>query len=157
MSKRIRRATIGDYDICYNLYSEMCKSQEEQEYGEQVSSTVLIQDKVNAWIHEDDLYNVNLLYDGEELIGMCMMHHATERAVLSYWHVGLLYILPQHRRKGYGYYFLKTILDMYSVDNLDFTISVFAWNTPAIRLYEKCGFKPKTIKMKLERAESNEL
>ena len=71
------------------------------------------------------------------------------------WHVGIMYIRKEYRRQGYGEKLLRTLIEKYSIDNLDFTINVFAWNEAAIKLYEKVGFRPRSIMMRLPNAKED--
>ena len=155
MSVIVNRAGMDDLCIFKQLYTELCETQEPNEYGEIVSSPVLIQDKVNAWFTQADVYHPYILLKDDEPIGIALMNLHTERAVIDMWHVGIMYIREAYRRQGVGEKLLRTLIEKYSGDNLDFTINVFAWNEAAIRLYEKVGFRPRSFMMKLANAKDD--
>lgn len=66
----------------------------------------------------------------------------------QYPHVFLLYVDPEHRRRGIGSALMQQAEDWAKVrgDN-QIGLQVFQQNQPALRLYEKLGFEPAWIGM----------
>ena len=82
MDIEVKRATSEDFELYQKMYTELCEAQEPTEYGESVSSSVLIRDKVSTWFTEDGICHPYILFKDGEPIGIAIMHLRTERAVI---------------------------------------------------------------------------
>ena len=90
--------------------------------------------------------------DGE-LIGSA---YATKKRSLDYvqseFHafLGFMYVSPQHRGKGVNQVILKDLLNWSREMNLpEVHLTVYPGNEPAIKAYEKAGFRPYITEMRL--------
>lgn len=79
--------------------------------------------------YESYLNNMYVYCLGEEVVGVVTLH--TESKSLSN-----LYIVEEHRGKGYGTELAKFLIDNADVDSL-----TIVPNNPAKRIYEKLGFE----------------
>jgi len=73
--------------------------------------------------------------------------HYVEPAFHAY--IGFLYVAPAHRGKGINKLVLDHLFDWARRSNLpEIHLTVYPDNAPAIRAYEKTGFKPYILEMR---------
>ncbi|MDJ0920699.1 MAG: GNAT family N-acetyltransferase [Henriciella sp.] len=68
------------------------------------------------------------------------------------WHafIGFLYVVPEHRGKGINQKVLDHLFAWARDNNLpEIHLTVYPGNVPAVRAYEKVGFKPYLSEMRL--------
>ncbi|GAA5442328.1 hypothetical protein Misp06_00502 [Microbulbifer sp. NBRC 101763] len=68
------------------------------------------------------------------------------------WHsyLGFMYVSPCHRGKGVNAKLINKLIDWSKGRGIiDFYLDVYSENDPAIRAYEKVGFKPSLLEMRL--------
>ena len=66
--------------------------------------------------------------------------------------LGFMYVEPDFRGKGINKVIIESLLEWSEGRGVpDFYLGVYADNRPAVRAYEKVGFKPNLIEMKLNR------
>ena len=67
-------------------------------------------------------------------------------------YLGFMYVLPKYRGQGINKKIINALMDWSQAKGVkDFYLDVYAGNEPAIRAYEKIGFEPSLIEMKLNR------
>lgn len=67
--------------------------------------------------------------------------------------IGNVAVLPEYRRQGIAEEMVRHVMD-YGVSDLamrNFTLEVRTGNLPALKLYEKCGFRTEGIRPKMYR------
>lgn len=69
----------------------------------------------------------------------------------KYAYLGFMYVMPEHRGKGVNQKILDALLDWAKVRNLtEIRLEVYSENASAIRAYQKAGFIPHLLEMRLE-------
>lgn len=72
----------------------------------------------------------------------------------QYAYLGFMYVDPQHRGKGINGRLTEQLIDWAKGKNLsEIQLDVYAENESAIKAYQKIGFKPDLLKMRLNTAE----
>lgn len=69
----------------------------------------------------------------------------------KYAYLGFMYVKPEHRGKGVNQKILDALLDWAKRRNLtEIRLEVYSENASAIKAYEKAGFEPHLLEMRLE-------
>lgn len=69
----------------------------------------------------------------------------------KYAHLGFMYVKPDHRGKGVNQLILDVLLDWARERNLtEIRLEVYNDNASAIKAYQKAGFVPHLLEMRLE-------
>jgi ribosomal protein S18 acetylase RimI-like enzyme len=68
-----------------------------------------------------------------------------------YAYIGFMYVRPEHRGKGVSQKIMDALLDWAKTHGLaEIRLEVYSENQPAIKAYEKAGFKPLLLQMRTE-------
>jgi ribosomal protein S18 acetylase RimI-like enzyme len=68
-----------------------------------------------------------------------------------YAYLGLMYVKPEHRRKGVNQKILDVLLNWAKERGLsEIRLEVYSENQSAIKAYEKAGFRPLLLEMRME-------
>ncbi|MGR7811981.1 GNAT family N-acetyltransferase [Lacinutrix undariae] len=68
----------------------------------------------------------------------------------KYAYLGFMYVSPEHRGKGINGKIIEALIDKVKKRNVtEIQLDVYAENTSAIKAYNKKGFKPDLLKMRL--------
>jgi RimJ/RimL family protein N-acetyltransferase len=68
-----------------------------------------------------------------------------------YAYIGFMYVRPEHRGKGVSQKILDALLDWAKTHDLtEIRLEVYSENLSAIKAYEKAGFKPLVLEMRME-------
>ncbi|QDV22561.1 GNAT family N-acetyltransferase [Aureliella helgolandensis] len=74
--------------------------------------------------------------------------HYTEPAFHAY--IGFLYVVPEHRGKGVNKRVLDALFTWARANDLpEVHLTVYPGNEPALRAYEKVGFEPHILEMRM--------
>ena len=74
--------------------------------------------------------------------------HYAEPAFHAY--IGFLYVVPEHRGKGVNHRVLNALFAWARANDLpDVHLTVYPGNEPAMRAYEKVGFEPHILEMRM--------
>ena len=66
-------------------------------------------------------------------------------------HIGFLYVKPSHRKRGVNKLILDGLISWAQSQNLtEIQLEVYQDNIPALRAYEKAGFIPSVLRMRLD-------
>jgi len=69
----------------------------------------------------------------------------------QYAYLGFMYVLPEYRGRGINKKIIDALKEWSSTQNIkEFRLEVYADNDPAIKAYEKIGFRKHMIEMRLE-------
>jgi GNAT superfamily N-acetyltransferase len=65
-------------------------------------------------------------------------------------YLGLMYVVPSHRGQGINQLVIQTLIKWAKTQGMqDFYLEAYANNLPALKAYEKLGFRASLIEMKL--------
>lgn len=106
-----------------------------------------------AKLISSDESQVLVAEDGDQLVGTGL---AILRTSLEHFkhdrhaYLGLMFVEPSHRGQGIVQQIIEQLLSWARAEGLsDFYLDVYAENKPALRAYEKFGFKGNLLEMKL--------
>ena len=106
-----------------------------------------------AGLIASDQSRVLVAADGDRLVGT---GHGTLKKSLDYYihdrhaYLGLMYVEPEFRGQGIIQAIISELLDWARGQGVnDFYLDVYADNDPAVRAYEKFGFRNNLIEMRL--------
>lgn len=103
----------------------------------------LDQKQLTGYINRNDLDAFKVVdIDSQEVIGHCELNYSQESPRICRVIIGN----SSYRGKGYGQAIIEA-LSAYAFKNPlvnEITLNVFAWNTAAVKCYEKCGFMKKS-------------
>jgi RimJ/RimL family protein N-acetyltransferase len=89
-----------------------------------------------------------------ELIGSGYAHIIDSKSYLKHQkhaHLGFMYVKPEHRGKGINRMIIERLQDWVLSKNVnEFRLEVYHNNPSAIRAYEKLGFMPLLLEMRME-------
>jgi len=96
------------------------------------------------------LVEAEIIGSGFALIKNSLPYFETEK----YAYLGFMYVKPQHRGKGINGRITEKLIEWAVNKNLsEIQLDVYAANESAIKAYNKMGFKPDLLKMRLNTAE----
>lgn len=91
---------------------------------------------------------------GGELIGSGYAHIVDSKSYLKHQqhaHMGFMYVKPGHRGKGVNQMIMERLQEWALSKNItEFRLEVYHNNPSAIRAYEKVGFMPLLLEMRME-------
>ena len=107
---------------------------------------------VSALIAAEDAEVAVAELDGQ-LIGSGYARRKPSRPYLTpseHAFIGFLYVAPEHRGKGVNKRVLEHLFAWAKANNLpDVHLTVYPGNAPAVRAYEKAGFDPYLLEMRM--------
>lgn len=87
-------------------------------------------------ICENGLAVYAVALDGKKVVGFCGMHY-----ILDEGHIMNLAVLEEYRGRRIGEMLLKKLFELAPPEVENYTLEVRVSNMPAIKLYERLGFK----------------
>lgn len=122
MSFHLRKMTKDDIDSVVDLEIECFQTP----WGREIIEPCM----------EDEKYVYLVLCEDNRIIGYCCVYVFDDTCEIF-----RIAITRAYRRRGYGYQAIKEIIPVAKEKNATrILLEVRASNTPAINLYEKCGF-----------------
>ncbi|MGS2721865.1 GNAT family N-acetyltransferase [Paraglaciecola aestuariivivens] len=92
--------------------------------------------------------------DNGQIVGSGYARIKTSKAHLVHdlhAYLGFMYVAPSHRGQGINQLVIKSLIEWGKAQGMtDFYLEAYAENKPAIKAYEKLGFKASLVEMKLE-------
>ncbi len=130
-----RYATENDVTLIIDLVKKLA------EYENMLDQVVATEELMKKWIFEEKKAEVILALEGETVVGMALFFHNFStflgRAGI---YLEDLFVLPEHRGKGYGKGLLKTLARITverGCGRLEW--SCLDWNKPSIDFYLSLG------------------
>src|ERR671927_320039 len=80
-------------------------------------------------------------FDGGTLVGYMIISRYVDA-----WHVMNVAVDPEHRRRGVAKRLLERMFELTDGAERGYTLEVRVSNDPAIRLYERLGFRPRGVR-----------
>jgi len=147
----IRTATLKDLDTLLDFEKGI------MEFERTIDMTIKEGDAhyydLAALITSPDAEVVVAEQDGE-LIGSGYAHIIDSKSYLKHQrhaHMGFMYVKPEHRGKGVNQMIIETLQQwVLSKDVNEFRLEVYHNNASAIKAYEKVGFIPLLLEMRME-------
>lgn len=87
-------------------------------------------------------YRAVYFIEGQEIIG-----YALVKTTSTPYYLRQFFICREHRRKGYGQQAFTKLLENLDVETID--LEVLHWNHTGIAFWEKLGFTPRSVYMRL--------
>jgi GNAT superfamily N-acetyltransferase len=91
---------------------------------------------------------------GDELIGSGYAHIVNSKSYLTHQkhaHLGFMYVKPEHRGKSVNKLIIEALQQWALSKSVnEFRLEVYHNNPGALRAYEKIGFKPLLLEMRME-------
>ncbi|HVW14371.1 MAG TPA: GNAT family N-acetyltransferase [Mucilaginibacter sp.] len=145
-----RRATLADLDALLDFERGI------MEFERPLDSTIKEGDAhyydLAALIESPDAEVIVAEQDGE-LVGSGYAHIVDSKSYLKHQqhaHVGFMYVKPNHRGKGINQVIMEALQRWaLSRDITEFRLEVYHNNPSAIRAYEKAGFMPLLLEMRM--------
>lgn len=107
---------------------------------------------IGELIDAPDALVIVAVHDGQLIGSAYAKKKRSLHFVQSEFHafLGFMYVAPEHRGKGVNQLILTDLLAWARANDLpEVQLTVYAGNDPAIRAYEKAGFKPYLVDMRL--------
>lgn len=99
------------------------------------------------WVEVDAASLPTPRHQTADRVGCLWMGTGVDQVLgLRHAHIFLLYIAPEHRRRGLGSWLIRTA-ETWAIGRGDRQISlqVFSHNQPALNLYDKLGYQPQSL------------
>lgn len=148
---KIRTATLDDLDTLLSFEKGI------MEFERPIDSTIKEGDAhyydLAALVESPDAEVVVAEQNGE-LIGSGYAHIIESKSYLKHQkhaHLGFMYVKPEHRGKAVNQMIIETLQGwVLSKDVNEFRLEVYHNNASAIKAYEKVGFMPLLLEMRME-------
>ena len=145
-----REAKINDLQQLLNLEQKVIEA-------ELAFSSSIKREKTSYYDIEDLISNgasqLILAEDNNEIVGTGYAQiRASKEALVHDRHVylGFMYVSPNYRGKGINRRIIEILVAWSKLQSVhDLYLEVYSNNAPAIRAYEKTGFKPSLLEMNL--------
>jgi ribosomal protein S18 acetylase RimI-like enzyme len=101
----------------------------------------------------DNMSHLIVAEDAGNVIGSGYAQIRTSKESMQHDHhsyLGFMYVSPEHRGTGINKQIIEILISWSKTQGMkDFYLDVYSENAPAIRAYEKIGFTPCFVEMKL--------
>ncbi len=147
---KYRQAVITDIEQLFALEQKVVEA--ERPYNADIKKNKPIYYDMKHLITKDDSYLL-VAEDKGEIVGtgysqIQMSKQSLEHKKHAY--LGFMYVSPQYRGKGLNKTIMQKLISWSKNQGVNnHYLEVYSGNTSAIRAYEKTGFKPCLIEMKL--------
>lgn len=150
MAVTLREATIDDLPVLLSFEQGVVEA--ERPYNNKIKAGNVHYYDLAALIAREDSH-VLVAAAGERLVGT---GHATLKTSLDYYihdrhaYLGLMYVEPDFRGQGIIQEIISQLMQWARGEGVnDFYLDVYADNDPAVRAYEKFGFRRNLVEMRL--------
>ena len=147
----IRAARPADLPVLKSFEQGIVKA--ERPYDETLSPDPISYYDIDAMIGSDQT-EVAVAEIGDELVGSGYIQKRRSREYVDneyHGFIGFLYVVPEHRGKGINKQVLSYLFDWATRQGLpDVHLTVYPDNKPAVRAYEKAGFTPHLLEMRMK-------
>ena len=145
----VRKATLADLDILYDFEQRIIRA-------ERPFDTTLDKDPLSYYdlkgLMQADNALVLLAEADSKVIGSGFGHIREARPYLDhshYAHLGFMYTDPDYRGKGVNKTIVRALMEWSRSKKItELRLTVYQGNAPAIKAYEKVGFKRHILEMR---------
>lgn len=146
---RIREATAEDLETLQSFEQELIKA--ERPFDECIREDPVCYYDLRSLIHDDEVAVMVAEQEGK-IVSSGYARSKKARSYLdhdNYAYLGFMYTLPEFRGKGINRMLIESLASWASERGLpELRLTVYDENIPAIRAYEKAGFKKHIIEMR---------
>lgn len=150
MPATIRPATRADLPILLGFEQGIIAA--ERPYDHLLKPDPISYYDIGAMIDADDAAVMVIEIDGELVASGYAKKRRSRHYTSPDWHafLGFMYVSPDHRGQGLNKLLVDALHDWAREQGLtEVRLTVYPGNEPAIRAYEKQGFKPYLVEMRL--------
>ncbi|WP_420321823.1 GNAT family N-acetyltransferase [Flagellimonas sp.] len=147
----LREATPNDLPILLQFEQELIKA--ERPFDITIREDPVSYYDIGQMIPDEDSYVVVVEHDGKIVAsGYAQSRRARHYLDHEYYsYLGFMFTLPEFRGKGLNAKIIQALKDWSAKKGLnEMRLTVYDENGPAIKAYEKVGFKKHIIEMRLE-------
>lgn len=145
-----REANINDLQELLRL--EQCVIDAERPFNSSIKSGKTSYYDLHSLIASHDAH-VIVLEDSAGIIATGYAQLRTSKMSLDHdihSYMGFMYVIPEHRGKGINQQIMEMLISWSHEKGVnDFYLDVYSQNAQAIKAYEKIGFEPCLLEMKL--------
>lgn len=145
-----REANINDLQALLEL--EQCVIDAERPFNSSIKSGKTSYYDLHSLIASNDAH-VIVLEDSAGIIATGYAQLRTSKMSLDHdihSYMGFMYVIPEHRGKGINQQIMEMLISWSHEKGVnDFYLDVYSQNAQAIKAYEKIGFEPCLLEMKL--------
>ncbi len=149
---RIREAVLNDLETLLYFEKELIKA--ERPFDECIREDPVCYYDLRTLIEDKEVAVIVAEYQGK-IISSGYAHSKKARAYLdheNYAYLGFMYTLPEFRGRGINLMIIEYLTTWaLSKGFIELRLTVYDKNQPAIRAYEKAGFKKHIIEMRLRK------
>lgn len=149
----VREALPGDLETLLQFEQALIKA--ERPFDECIREDPVSYYDIGAFIQDPEVAVVVAEHEGQIVSsGSCRpMKARTYLDHESYAYLGFMYTLPEYRGKGINNLILNYLSDWAMERGLkELRLTVYEDNTPAVRAYEKAGFRKHIVEMRLRKS-----
>jgi len=150
---RIREATLDDLETLLTFEKELIKA--ERPFDECIREDPVRYYDLRALIEDNQVAVIVAEHEGK-ILSSGYAHSKNARAYLDhnkYAYLGFMYTIPEFRGKGINLMIIESLTVWALSRGLsELRLTVYEENGPAIRAYEKAGFKKHIIEMRLRQS-----
>lgn len=150
MNLDFREATINDAPQLLEL--EQCVIEAERRYNSSLKPEFAIYYDIENLISCDSSHLLVLEVENEIIATGYVQIRGSKRSLKHEQHayLGFMYVLPAYRGQGINSQLIKQLIEWSKLKEVyDFYLDVYSENHSAVKAYEKIGFKPSLMEMKL--------
>ncbi len=151
MQPLVRKANLNDVPVLLEFEQGLIKA--ERPMDKTIADGQISYYNVRDFITSPDaeLYVAEL---NGEIVASGYAKKITDRAYLKHTHyayLGFMFVPPEHRGNGYNQLVLDALIEWAKQGGLfEIRLDVYHVNQPALRAYQKAGFKNHLINMRLD-------
>jgi len=146
----VRTAVLADLDILYAFEQEIIRA--ERPFDVTLDKDPISYYDLKELLHSDNAL-VLLATAGSKVVGSGFGHIRVAKSYLNhshYVHLGFMYTDPDYRGKGINRAIVQELMDWSSSKRItELRLTVYNDNAPAIKAYEKVGFKRHILEMRV--------
>lgn len=143
---------VNDYPQVLRIFYQLHKIHSDLRPDYYLASDTPITRERYAQFFEEPGARILGAMDGEKLIGMCFLKHLQRKNPLEcsrkVLYLDDICVDEEYRRQGIGELLCQKATEIAEEENVD-AVELGVWyaNRPAVALYEKMGFVPRTMRM----------
>lgn len=151
MNIKTRTANLDDLDTLLEFEQGVITA--ERPFDPCLKPSAITYYDLKALLSNDDAH-VIVIEDATNIIGcgyaLIKKSEAFEKSEY-YSYLGFMYVSPEFRGKGLNKQVINTLIDWSKKRGIfEIRLEVYEQNQPAVKAYEKLGFKPSTVKMRMD-------